>query len=48
MSWHTTDHSITVPLEERKLCYTCGHLHRAALAKKCGCCREDIQDNTQD
>ena len=35
--------SVREPLAARRVCGTCGHLHRPALVRKCNCCRRDIQ-----
>lgn len=36
--------SVGTKLMERTVCGRCGHFHRLIIARKCECCRNDIND----
>lgn len=40
--------SVKEPVLTRTVCEKCGHLHRAALRKKCACCAVDVANVNQD
>lgn len=40
--------SVATPLMERTVCTVCGHMHRAVLVDKCGCCHADCKKQELD